>query len=544
MLGLAPLTIKTNFMTRKKRIPVVDIFAGPGGLAEGFARFPYNKKASPSFDIRLSIEKDDRAHQTLRLRSFRRQFVGRKVPIDYYSLLQEISRPLNERLLELYDAYPNEFQAANSEAICAELGNPDYKQTIDRSLSKAVGNEKNWVLVGGPPCQAYSLVGRSRNKGNEDYNPSKDNRQFLYREYLKIISDHLPSVFVMENVKGLLSATVRNKKIFEQIIEDLKNPRQAISSSKRKKPGVKPTYRLYSALQPEVYDGNTLSDFVIKMEDYGIPQKRHRLIILGIRDDLGIDELPQTLKKSSELVTVSKALAGLPRLRSGLSKSKDLESNWTKEVRLATRSNWYKALKENSDQKKIRREIKTATTAVGDFEHDRGADWLCASDTTNYLPRWYRDNQIDGVFNHQSRGHIAEDLHRYLFAACFAKAKGVSPVLKDFPEELWPNHKNVKAALKGSLFADRFRVQTNDRPSTTITCHISKDGHYYIHPDPSQCRSLTVREAARLQTFPDNYFFCGPRTSQYIQVGNAVPPLLAHQIADVVVGILKQAGVQ
>ena len=151
---------------------------------------------------------------------------------------------------------------------------------------------------------------------------------------------------------------------------------------------------------------------------------------------------------------------------------------------------------------------------------------------------WYRGDlgNYRVLANHEARTHIARDLDRYLFCSAYAESTGVSAQLYDFPNYLIPAHKNAQAAKEDKEvgFSDRFRVQLYDRPSTTITSHIAKDGHYYIHPDPEQCRSLTVREAARLQTFPDDYLFEGNRTSQYTQVGNAVPPLLAQQIATVV----------
>ena len=133
---------------------------------------------------------------------------------------------------------------------------------------------------------------------------------------------------------------------------------------------------------------------------------------------------------------------------------------------------------------------------------------------------------------------MPSDLRRYAFASSFASVTGRSPKLADFPESLLPDHHNVELGRAGKMFSDRFRVQLPDQPSTTVTSHISKDGHYFIHYDPVQCRSLTVREAARLQTFPDNYRFEGPRTAQYHQVGNAVPPYLARQIAGIIADAL------
>ena len=155
------------------------------------------------------------------------------------------------------------------------------------------------------------------------------------------------------------------------------------------------------------------------------------------------------------------------------------------------------------------------------------------------LKNWYEDSKLGGVLQHESRSHMESDLYRYMFASCYAVAEKISPKIFDFPNTLLPEHANVTS--DDVPFQDRFRVQLGTEPATTVVSHISKDGHYYIHPDPSQCRSLTVREAARLQTFPDNYFFEGGRTAQFHQIGNAVPPLLARQIAEIVSDFLSAA---
>lgn len=221
-------------------------------------------------------------------------------------------------------------------------------------------------------------------------------------------------------------------------------------------------------------------------------------------------------------------LSGLPSLRSGLSKEADGREEW----RSAISSIRYSGLKNEIDSKvwkKISDELKKMVIP----RKDRGDSFIPCDVSINYQLEWFLDRNIGGVTNHETRSHIREDLWRYLFVSCFGKVKHRSPNLDEFPVSLLPKHRNAKSGN----FANRFKTQLWNQPSKTITSHISKDGHYFIHPDPSQCRSLTVREAARIQTFPDNYFFCGPRTEQYHQVGNAVPPLLAFRIAGIVLNL-------
>lgn len=197
---------------------------------------------------------------------------------------------------------------------------------------------------------------------------------------------------------------------------------------------------------------------------------------------------------------------------------------------------------------KLWAEMSSALKHINRASLDPGKEFVACELDGKVIPKvlreWYLDKRLGGVCNHSARGHMLSDLHRYLFVSCFGKLYGRSPELRDFPKRLLPDHENVEDALEGSFFSNRFRVQLYNKPSSTVTSHISKDGHYYIHPDPAQCRSLTVREAARLQTFPDNYYFEGARTFQYQQVGNAVPPYLAHQIAGIVYKLLQEAGDQ
>ena len=515
-------------------IPVIDLFAGPGGLGEGFEAC--RSTARQAFKIALSIEKEPTAHSTLELRSFFRQFPAKGIPGEYYRHLRgQLSRA------ELYAAYPLQAAVAKRQAWKATLGEVPAEE-VDRKIRAALAGNDEWVLCGGPPCQAYSVMGRSRSGGIDE----KDPRLYLYKEYLRILAEHKPPVFVMENVKGLLSSKIGNHTIFRQMLIDLRDP--ALSSDLGPDG---PRYVLYSLVkQPESYesDGHPAfnpSDFIIKCEDYGIPQSRHRVILVGIRGDLAGDKIP-VLRRSVKHITAQRVLQGLPRLRSGLSQTADGKTDQTADGK----TEWRHALQgilgpgilddlPNGNGRALKRDIDWTLSRVRTPRADRGGEFVRCDARIDYEPKWFCDVAVGGACNHASRPHMPADLHRYLFAACYARMFGRSPELRDFPPRLLPKHKNVKDEKKKEYFDDRFRVQLADRPSTTVTSHMAKDGHYFIHYDETQCRSLTVREAARLQTFPDNYFFSGTRTQQYVQVGNAVPPLLARQIAGIVFKILR-----
>ena len=509
---------------REKQIPIIDLFAGPGGLAEGFSSLINSNRRR--FDVRLSIEMDPHARETLKLRAFLRQFDVGAIPDEYYSLLEG-----KITTLELYLKFPDEHEKAEKEAWQATLGKTDESE-IDRRIREGLNGQKNWVLIGGPPCQAYSLVGRSRVGGIN----SDDHRVLLYREYLRIIAVHQPAVFVMENVKGLLSAKVGGEKIFDNILSDLADPSSIFPEH------ISKGYKIHSLVKGIVKSD---SDYLIKSELYGVPQRRHRVILLGIRDDINIS--PSQLEPK-EKVSLRSIIGDLPAVRSGIYReslaSKDeIIKGKLKKVRK------YKTIEDSFEkwQSLVNNFANELSTLLPDsyrdnisFPQTRGSEFFEVNpelNATNPLNEWYKDPKLRGVVNHQSRAHLTQDLKRYLFSALYTRKTGNFPKMADYRaygEDLLPDHNNAESGK----FNDRFRVQIPNEPATTVTSHISKDGHYFIHYDPVQCRSLTVREAARIQTFPDNYLFCGSRTQQFHQVGNAVPPFLAYQISKIVMKIM------
>lgn len=397
----------------------LDLFSGAGGLTEGFIRAGYN--------IVAHIEKEFPASLTLKTR-IAYHYLKNNDSLDiYYSYIEnKISRE------KLYSYVP---QRLLDSVINKEI-NDDTIDDIYKQIDSLKGNKKIDIIIGGPPCQAYSLIGRAASKSKM----VGDTRKYLYKQYLKFLEKYQPKLFVFENVRGMLSSKDENgNNIFEKIVAEMKELGYSVD------------YKLLDA------------------KDFGVPQSRKRVIIIGWKNNLNF-KYPN-FEKIKNNITINELFSDLPKIKAG-------------EII-------------NFKRIKTKKEI---------------------------LNKLHLLDDNSGILSqHISRPNNINDLKIYEIAAKLAEE---NKVLKytDLPSSLI-NHKNLKS------FLDRFKVVNGKGISHTMVAHISKDGHHYIHPDITQNRSITVREAARIQTFPDSYYFENSRTSAFIQIGNAVPPLMAEVIA-------------
>ena len=413
-------------MSAKRKPTFIDLFAGAGGLSEGFIRAGYEPIAHVEIDIAACF--------TLKTRAVYHYLKDHKKYDIYVKYLKgEITRS------ELYAKVPAEVLDA---VINLPIGG-DNNPKIHQQIEKLKGERKVDLIIGGPPCQAYSLVGRARSNNGMQGDP----RNYLYKEYADYLEKYKPKMFVFENVLGLKSAKGG------KYLEDMK--------------------KLFNK------KGYDMKIHTVEANNFGVLQNRKRVIILGWKETLQVS-LPD-LEAIREVANckVRKIFIDLPRIRAGEGLDKYVQ-------------------------------YRTATN--------------------NYLKESHIRNGIDVLTQHVARPHTKQDKEIYRIAVKKWNDKRERLNYNDLREQL-KTHNN-----RGS-FLDRFKVVAeNENHSQTVVAHICKDGHYYIHPDIEQNRSITVREAARLQSFPDDFYFEGVkeganRTAAFKQIGNAVPPLLSSRIA-------------
>jgi DNA (cytosine-5)-methyltransferase 1 len=556
---------------------IIDLFAGPGGLGEGFSAFGEGR----CFRIAMSVEKDAKAHLTLTHRAFFRALdaAGKRHYAEYLRCVDVAQRAsLLARLKEQFHAQWEHAQqetlgqaralgnaaawekrARGEPVTAAEAGPTGDERVIFERMAQIRASGRPCVVIGGPPCQAYSNSGRSRNKGIRDYSPERDHRFFLFEEYRKVLAAAEPDVFVMENVEGILSARFGDdSRVFPHVLRKLASPREGTGQR------APLHYDIYSFVAPpDAFDrsGRPLyrddRSFVIKANRFGIPQSRHRVILLGVNHKHG--PVTEFWGEGSRAVApaVGDMIGSMPRIRSGTTEPDgDSLHGWC------------------AEHGKLRRELlhglnglvdpaitdilRAAEAGPESFTGDgRGSNLFVPAESDGFsaefsarldeparaLREWIRGSlALGGFANHRAKGHMASDRMRYMFSAAWAAAntaaESPSPKSRDFPDFLAPDHRNWKSGHH----ADRFRCMAAHMVAKTITSHMNRDGHAYIHYSPIQNRSLTVREAARLQTFPDDYVFEGSPKDQFQQVGNAVPPYLALKIAGHVAAILREKG--
>ena len=407
--------MKTN-NTNNMGYTIIDLFAGAGGLSEGFVQAGFVPIAH--------IEMDKDACDTLRTRCCYHYLRSHDNLDVYYSYLKgEITREA------LYSSVPKEVvDTVINVTISDETVSDTFKQ-----IHKIAGERSIDMIVGGPPCQAYSLLGR-HDKRMED-----DPRTLLYLQYGKFLEEFKPKGFVFENVPGLLSAKKG---------EHFKNLQEYFNQL-----GYKVHFKMLDA------------------SDYGVLQVRKRLIIVGWekRNDHGY---PHFVQKTTPYV-VNDILDDLPVLKAG------------DEIRVAP---YRKPANQYLQESGIRSEKDVFVT--------------------QNISRPLNDN----------------DAAIYKYAILQWNQQRIRIKNNTLPKE-------IRTQKNETSFLDRFKVVNGTGYSHTVIAHIAKDGHYYIHPNIAYCRSLSVREAARLQSFPDNFYFEGSRSAIFKQIGNAVPPVFANTIA-------------
>ncbi len=416
---------------KKKHLFFLDLFAGAGGLSEGFVQ--------EGFIPAAHIEMDNSACDTLRTRECCHWLQDNKRDDIYKQYLkEEISRN------QLYEKVPDDILQRVICETMTEEGMPKLFARIDEIMRDKQISHLD-IMLGGPPCQAYSVAGRSRK------DMTNDPRNHLYKLYLMAVEKYQPKMIVFENVPGILSAGNSS------YINDLKNSLENL--------GYDVDYKLCSA------------------SDYGVLQNRKRIILVAWKKDNEY-QYPEILPVNTSEYTVQDLLGDLPAIQPGEEKNKYAPGRYSSYL------------------------VKTGLRKSGDI-----------------------------LTLHKARTNREQDREIYRIAIeTWNKGKGRRLVYSDLPEEL-QTHRNKKD------FQDRFKVVAAEEPvCQTMVAHISKDGHYYIHPDINQARSISIREAARIQSFPDDFFFEGGQTAAFRQIGNAVPPLLAKAIAKAIKKQFEERG--